>query len=200
MSTPSTTSWNQNGFQFLADDADPPKNATALAAINANISKAAGTTFACRILIKTINVATPGATSFGLMYSKNGGAYTAVTTTSSVIKAVQSSQAGIVDGEDTLQLIGSGTFMTLNGGVDETGSFTTGGVAALNDEIESHHFLQLVGADVVAGDTVDLRLYIGGSTAFTAQGSPTPGAYNQTPRITVLASTAGTKLPLLGVG
>jgi len=112
---------------------------------------------------------------------KNGGAYQNITTTSTIVKAV--AVGAFANGDNcTKRLSGTGTFETTAAGCTEDG--TSGGtandiVASGNSETECG--LQIVGADVAGGDTLDFRL--------TRDGGTLLDTYSVTPTLTVAAST-----------
>ncbi len=114
-------------------------------------------------------------------YSHNGGAFTNITTTSSVVRAVAAT-ALTNSGNCTKRLSGTGTFETTGAGQTEDGN--SGGTAndlAANGCSETECGLQILSADVANGDTIAFRLTCS-PTAITT--------YAQTPTITVV-ETAG---------
>lgn len=139
------------------------------------------TTFLCRVLLQCDASASNNAAPTW-QYSLNGGAFTAITTTSSVVKAVTPSCWA--DGASTTsRLGGSGTFDSTNAGctADGIAGGTTMDIAA-NGNNESEIGLQLV-AGLASGDTVDLRV-LDGSTVLT---------YTQTPRINITGPVASSR-------
>ncbi|MGH9256590.1 MAG: hypothetical protein ACRD3C_18675 [Vicinamibacterales bacterium] len=97
-------------------------------------------------------------------YRLNGGTWTNITTTSSVVKAVAVTPL-TNGGACTQRLSGTGTFESSGAGQTEDG--TSGGtandiVASGNSETECG--LQIVGADVVHGDVIEFRLTRDGGT------------------------------------
>jgi hypothetical protein len=108
-------------------------------------------------------------------YSRNGGAWTNITTTSTVARAVP--VAVFANGANcTQRLAGTGSFETSGAGCTEDG--TSGGSA--NDLLragctEQELGFQLRSADLVAGDYIDFRVI--GSTAITVNAANTPRAY-----------------------
>lgn len=120
-------------------------------------------------------------------YSKNSGTWTNITTISTNVKAVAS---GLVDGNDCVQRLGSGSFETSNQGQCDNG--TAGGAAldiAANFEYETECGLQIVGTDTVPSDTIELRVLTGGTAA-----TPT-----NIPSITVAAGATPVTVPVTGV-
>lgn len=97
-------------------------------------------------------------TDFQFRYRKNGGAWTDITTTSSVVKAVTA--AALTNGGNcTKRLSGTGTFESSGAGQTEDGN--SGGaandiVASGNSETECG--LQINSADVVDADVIEFSL------------------------------------------
>lgn len=111
---------------------------------------------------------------------KNGGAYQAITTSSTICKAVTTSVFANA-ANTTKRLSGTGTFETTSAGCTHDG--ISGGtafdiVASGNGETECA--LQLNIADLVPGDVVDFRL--------TRDGGVLLGTYAVTPSVTVAAT------------
>lgn len=147
-----------------------------LAALNTPISRAATdlTTFLCRVLIQ--NDATGAVNNVAPTWQRsiNGGAFAAITTASTGVKAVVPS-CWADAANTTSRLGGTGTFNTPNNGCTADG--TAGGAAmdiVASGNSETEIALQLV-AGLSAGDTIDLRI-LNGSTAITI---------TQTPRINI---------------
>ncbi len=129
-----------------------------------------------RIRITVNNTGTGSSGAMLLRYSKNGGAYTTVTTSSNDVRAVDASANAAVG----LTLATSEFALTAGAGTAEAGRYTETGTAAVlaNGSYEEDEFAFVIrSADVSVGDTIDLRMYDAGPTAFTT--------YTVTPRITV---------------
>ncbi len=99
----------------------------------------------------------PESRALFLRYSHEGGAFTVVDGSSSVVRSSLSSQ--FADDDDTTQQIGSGSFITPNGCMDELDGQTPTVEWVSNDEVEVEFCFQIRSADVTEGDTVDLRVY-----------------------------------------
>jgi hypothetical protein len=124
-----------------------------------------------------------------LQYQLNGGSWTNVTTSSSVVKAVGS--ANLTDNDVTTeQMAGSQTFQD-TGRVIEDGIGPTVVFGPSTDQ-EDEFSLQIVGADVVTGDEINLRTTKSG-VAMDAYGVAT------NPLITVDDPIGFDSLLLLGV-
>lgn len=95
---------------------------------------------------------------FEFQYRRNGGTWTNITTTSTVVKAVAAT-ALTNGGNCTKQLSGTGTFESSGAGQTEDG--TSGGTAndiVANGNTETECGLQIISADVTSGDTLEFRL------------------------------------------
>lgn len=161
---------DQVNFRFRNDDGNQA-TATWKANETTNISLAASVTFRLRIKYRDSSGIT-GTLTGALSVSKNGGGYAAITTSSTVVKLVSSSN--VTDGTATTeQLTTLNTFVA--GSVDSNGTVTS--VNLNNQCTEMEWVLQIVAANVTNGDTLDFRdTNIGGSTIVT-------------PRITVGAAS-----------
>lgn len=119
---------------------------------------AVDTTFLLRFTVQETGGTAASNTDNVFECQKNLGAWQAVTTTSTIAKAVAA--IPFTNGQAcTKRLSGTGTFETSGAGCTEDG--TSGGaandiVASGNSETECG--LQIVGADVAGGDTVEFRL------------------------------------------
>jgi hypothetical protein len=180
--------WEQKDFRFRNDDGTET-TATWDAAANTDISLSTASDDSRRIRFNfendgnTTSTVASGLAHFEFEYSKNSGAWTALTTSSSNIKIITS--ANYADGADTTQQLGSGTFETNNNGMDETGQVTVPSNTWNNaDLIEIETFVQVINADVADGDTIDIRI-----TPSSGSESAFVNTYTQTPRITVSKPT-----------
>jgi hypothetical protein len=133
-----------------------------------------------RILIQETGGADGNATDdWQLQYSKNGGAYTNITSISSVVKGFNS--GSLTDGDPT-------TNRGTNGITDGTGSFSAGEISedgliddmqlTASDFTEILYSLTLVSADLAYGDEVEFRVLINGATM----------SYLETPSLIIAAS------------
>jgi hypothetical protein len=125
---------------------------------------APGTTFRIRFTISNTGTAASGVIT--LRASKNGAAYTAVTTSST--NGGRSADASTAtDGTSftTAQfLLTAGPGTAVSGWYDEDGAFTASIVAGAYQEYEVG--LTIPATDVVGGDVIDFELY-NNTTAFT---------------------------------
>lgn len=142
-------------------------------ALNTNWTQITDQVFRVRFTIQE----TAGAAitqAYQLRYSKNGGAYTAITASSSNVKLALSGQFADLDA--ATQVLASGTGSYVNGQGIESSS-ATGSIAILasgNTEIEFS--LSIVGLDVANSDTLDFRVYTSAGVAIDT--------YTVTPRAT----------------
>jgi len=182
----------QQRFRFYNDDGSIT-TATAAAAENANLSITdGGGNKSYHLLIQMQETGgTSGATTddWQLQYSKNAGAWTNVTTTSSNVKAFDS--ANLTDGGS----IATGDFrLTAGTGTAQAGEISEDGL--LDDFIvrstqynEILFTIQTVDTDLAATDTLDFRVLLNGAT--------TGVTYSVTPRIT---NNAGAFSQAPGIG
>src|SRR5690349_8928184 len=109
--------------------------------------------------------------------SKNGGAYSAVGSATSSVRAVGSSN--LTDNANTTQQLSTGTFVA--GRVDDVdGTMTSTTSIPTNSVTDFEFMVQLVAADLANADTLDFRVYRSGTEVTT---------YTNTPRVTVLKVT-----------
>jgi len=151
--------------------------------------------------IRTIIHAAFGGTSdqnatFALSYSHNGGSFTRVTPTSSVIKSVTSDVSGYDDDDDATQLIStidSGCYIHPNGCIvtnnNVTGIFNWYYCGGFDSEVEMEWAVRLVGSDLKVGDTIELQSRLvggGGGIIF-------PGGYTYSIIIYIQSPTVNIK-------
>lgn len=178
----SAASPRQAAFRFYNDDgSESGSTATAAQDVNITITEGGGNcSFQLRIGIQNDN-ANPQPLTHQLQYSKNGGIYTDVTTTSSNVKAFNSANL-TNDATTTQRLTGLTGSFTGNGGVSEDGLTSSVSLPASGCK-ELLYAIQTVDADLANGDTLDLRVLANGSTL--------SGGYTVTPRITNQSAGAG---------
>lgn len=172
-----TVALDQDSFRFRNDDGT---EATATWMANANTNPSnfdpdVDTDFRLRILMQATGAEV--ISSPQLRYSLNGGAYTNVDGSSSVVRSLAS--ANLTDGGATTQQLGAGSFKA--GTVDEVDGLCAGNTY-FNQETEFEWSVRVRGADVVAGDTIDFRLYDGTTLLDT---------YTNTGRVTLGAGGGG---------
>jgi hypothetical protein len=174
----SSPQYDQDSFRARNDNGNET-DSTWTAAANTNWTQMVDKNFRVRFLVQETAGIADSDKTFQLEYSLNSGTWTDVTGSSSVIKAAPT--AYVTDGVDIAQQLGSGTFITPNAGFDEANG-QVGGTSldfSGSDEVELEFSLQIVGADVSNGDSIELRV----------KGLDT---YTNTPTITVTG--AGTFL------
>lgn len=174
-----TATFDQDAFRARNDDGDEA-TATWIAAANTDWTQAVDTNFRVRFLIQVAG-ANINSVQFQLQYNLNAAGWLDVNASSSV---VISSAGQLVDGGDTTQQLGVGTFApTDNNGQDEVDGLTalaSGFIAG--QESETEHCVQIVSADVVNNDSIQLRLVREADLAFDT--------YTNTPTITVSEAVA----------
>ena len=148
--------WEQDYFRFRDDD-DSEAAATWREDLNTDTTYVAADLDVNNRL--RIGVAETGGNAgknevITWFYSYKGGGWVAITTTSTVVKAIAS--ANFNDLDNSTQQITSGGFDTTNAAMSETG--TAGGAAldpAANSFVETELCFQVVGTEVSNGDTID---------------------------------------------
>lgn len=114
------------------------------------------TNYQLRITVQNTAAGSGGTGGVTWQYNHNGGGFTAISTTSSVIQQVD--DADLTDGDDTTQRQnGTGTFMTPNSWVVEAGTMPNLGFDASANS-EGLLSFQIIGADVADEDTITFEL------------------------------------------
>jgi hypothetical protein len=174
-----------DAFRFYNDGSESGSSPWAAQSTNISVRCGAGDRKVhLRVRIQETGGAAGASTDdWQLQYSKNGGAYTNVTASSSNVRADTGSS--LTDGSAT-------TNRATNGITDGTGSFVAGVQEEGDGQIADHQLtasnftehvfaLMLVAADLANGDTLDFRISLNGGS---------PGMTNSvTPRITVNKGT-----------
>lgn len=175
------TNWTLQVFRFYEDGTE--SGSTAAAAQNTNVTRTDGSSSADIHLRVAIwdGLGSGGSASddWQLQYSRNGGAYTNVTTSSSYIKGFNSSS--LTDAGATTQRLTGATGSFGAGEISEDG-LVDDLLVSSSTNTELLYSLTLVYADCNNGDTLDFRVLQNGVTI----------TYSVTPRITVSKSTAYT--------
>jgi hypothetical protein len=122
-------------------------------AVNTHWSQDADVTFRVRFAVEE-DAGGTGTVSGQLEASLNGGAFFNVTTTSTIVKAVASSQYAHDATTSDLNIGGAGGFVAGRG--SETGDTTD--VTLTSQHTEFEYALQIVSTDVANGNTIELRL------------------------------------------
>lgn len=162
----------QHSFRGRNDDGSQT-TATWKAAANTNFSQTLDTTFRLRFVIQSDAF---GGSTFTtkLQYNLNAAGWVDITTSSTVIVAVNS--ANITDTEATTQQVGAATFVA----GEETEDGVTGSVVLAQSQQTEHELVcQILSTGATVGDTIQVRCLESNGTVFTT--------YSQTPTITVVA-------------
>lgn len=146
--------WDQDSYAFYEDGTE--SGSAIIGSVNNQQTLTVDTNYQCRLLIQETGGASGSLMTPEWEYNHAGGGWINVTTTSSVIRAVDS--ANLTNGEDTTQRIGSGTFVTPNAWVSEVGGMPTLDFGA-NEECEGLLSFQIIGTDVTNGDEILLRMF-----------------------------------------
>ena len=181
--------FRQDAIQLFNDNGTDETDSTSKAGVGVDIT---GQALDENILVRFLVQETAGNPQANykpqLQIRLNGGTYQSVDGVSTIGRS--SASPVLVDGEDTTQRLGSGTFLTVNEGVDEVNGVA--GKNAMNfvgnDETEFVYCFQVRSADVSGGDNVEVRisdatidvygdpeikitLAVGGPTPFVGQGT-----------------------------
>ena len=180
--------YDQDSFRGRTNVPDPSGVNAAFdagdAGVNDNWTQDVDTLFRIRFLIQQ-TVATANnniATEFLVQYNKNGGGWTDVAVQSAVTDAVRYANGDFADGDDTTQLVGSGSFVT-GDGVEVTPTDTISFTEAALSETEIEFALEIYSGQVADEDIIELRLL------FSLDDETPPAtvlnSYTNTPSLTV---------------
>jgi len=177
------------------ETAAPPVGADWIAGVNENWTQRPSNAFRVRVLIEHDGLGLLSFNnSFDVTYSHNGGPFTLVSSSSSVIRSVNSAfYTDQADTTDFVGRIGTGDWSDTDNDAAVGASATTGLVAFNTgvQEIEVEFCFEIVSADVLDQDTIELQWTIFGGAAFS-------NGYTASPVITVdkdfllLATASGT--------
>lgn len=145
--------FDQDSYAFYSEGTE--SGSTIIGSVNNQQTLDTGTKYQCRILIQETGGADGSVNNQDWQYSHNSGTWTIITTTSSVVQAVDSDD--LTNGADTTQRIGSGTYDATNGWVSEDGMMTSNAIAA-NNECEGLLSFQIIAGDVSHGDEILIRM------------------------------------------
>jgi hypothetical protein len=157
--------WNQDSVQGFNDGTE--SGSTSKAAVNTTWDQPVDATFLVRFLIQETNAADVSNVSIDLklQHNYNGTGFIDTTTSSSYAKIVNSTN--LTHGDDTTQRIGSGTWVGDNNWVADTSGTTNTSSASEafssnpaegEDEAETLHAVQIVGADVTDNLNIQFRI------------------------------------------
>jgi len=153
-----TPNLDQDSYAFYNDGTE--SGSTIIGTANNSQNLDADTTYLVRFLIQEDNGGESSNFTAQLEYDVNSsGTWNNVTSTSNNVRAVTSGSLG-TDGGNTTQRLGSGTYLTTNGGIDN-GDGSAGGSAldfTGNTEAEVVYAIQLRSADLSNNDSVTLRV------------------------------------------
>lgn len=186
--------FEQTDYRGRNDDGGE-SGATWKAATNTSyeVNPAKSTNHRVRFAVAEVNGAKDNNRQFQLQYSKNGGAWTNVGTSTSNVQAASSSN--VSDGTQTTQQITTNTFA---GGELAVGDALAGDNTAIDfaggDTAEVEYSIEIIDADVAQADVIDLRVIFGDGTTlstYTNVASITVN-YNETvyPAVASVAASA----------
>lgn len=192
-----SATYNQTRYRGRNDDGGEA-SATWKAAVDTAypINPSLSQSHRLRIGVREETGASDNNTAFRLQYSKNGGAWTDVTTSSSNVQAASSSN--VSDGTQTTQQITSSTFA---GGELAVGDAVAGDNTGIDfsglDVAEVEFSITVVSADVVQDDTIELRVVFDGGTVLSTYNSLATinVAYDQTAAADAASASAGASDP-----
>lgn len=167
-------------FSFRGYNDGTEAGSTAIAAENANFSQAVNTTFQIRFHLGELS---NGTDSIGwqLQYNKNGAGWLDVNASSLVVRSTGS--VNLTDLADcTERLTNTGTFVADNDGVEDVDGLTGSKLAWTLLNWEVLYSIQIRSADVVNGDSIQLRV--------VKQGGTPLDVYTNTPTVTVTVGAA----------
>jgi len=180
-STPTATvngipEFDQDSFRARNDDGNET-SATWSADTNIDWTQVVDVNFRVRFVVHETGYGAEADKTFQLEYNLNGGGWNDVNGASSVVRAWAS--PNLADGADTTQQIGSGTPVGANNDAfDEVDGLAGGSNLDFSgsDEVELEYCVQIRSADVVADDSIQLRI-------------KNLDSYTSTPTITVALAT-----------
>lgn len=143
-----------------------------LAMVNADLDA----NYRCRLRVRETAGGNPGGHSFQLEYRLNGGTWTTVNATSSVVRS--SASPNVTDGAATADnelTGGAGTGVFDVGWFDEVDGLSASINMSANDWTDVEYCFQFRSADISDSDTVDLRVTDSGSALDTYTDAETPG-------------------------
>ncbi len=121
-----------------------------------------------------VEVGTQNNVSLKLQYNRNSAGWNDVTSSSIVARSSVSSQ--FADDDDTTEhgvtFVGSGSFVTVNSGMDEDGDATGSTTTAAQDFWATEFCFQLREADLADSDSVLFRMVLADNTALDSYPSP----------------------------
>jgi hypothetical protein len=170
----------QTRYRFRSDAATVDAAPTWAANENTTYFPGLSTNFRLRFEVQNTGSTSTGAQTWNLFFSRNASAYAQVSVSSSYVQSVAAS----VDADNTALTVrrltaDAGTFV--NGQYDSTGA--TGTITLAGSSVSELEFGLVLSGTFVSGDTLDFRVYRGGSTALNT--------YTQIPRVTVTVTTLG---------
>jgi hypothetical protein len=156
---------DQRAWRFRNDDGNQT-SATWKAAQNTAITQAAGENFRLRFETQETGGGASNNVDFTLQYNRNGTGWVTVTTSSAVVRLIDS--PFVADNTPTTNQLTAGTGTFLAGSVIGS-SESTGRVSFAGSEHTEHEWkLVLVPGDVANGDTIAFRVNVNGAVTTTA--------------------------------
>jgi len=152
-----TAAFDQTQFRFRNDDGTEV-TATWRQSVNVDDTQDTSTTYRVRFTVEETAGGAANNKLWQAEISLNGAARQDVTTSSSVVIAVNSQ---LTEGNDCTQIISSSTFISTNNGQSEDGEAGGGGNDyAGSDKGEYEFSYQIVDGDVSDTDDIDIRIFL----------------------------------------
>lgn len=189
MGKPVAPAFDQDAFRARTNVPNPLLNAAfdaGDAALNANWAQDVDVLIRVRFVIQQTVAGASNHdntdTEFLLQYNKNGGGWNDVAAIGADTDPVQYMNAVFTDGDNTTQLLGSGTFVA-GDGVEITPTDTIVFTESALTETEIEFAIEIVSGQVADGDTIQLRLIY--SDTNESPPATVCEAYTNTPTMTV---------------
>lgn len=145
--------FDQDSYAFYADGTE--SGSTIIGVKNSQQTLDVDTFYQCRLLLQETGGAAGDCRTPEFEYNHESGGWLNVTTASSAIQAVDSTN--LTHGNDTTQRLGSGTYVTPNAWITETGPMPTLAFGS-GEECEGLLSFKIVAADVLHDDNILLRM------------------------------------------
>ncbi len=166
-----TAALSQSHFRGRSDASSVDTAATFIAAVDTNYNLGAGITSRIRFTVQETGGGNPAAATVKLQAQKNSGGYFDVTTSSTIVKAIDAGASAEDTSIATKQLTGTGSYIA--GRYSEDGSPATTVDMTASSNTEWEFGFQIVAGDVALSDTINLKVVALSGTSITATTVPT---------------------------
>lgn len=189
--------YDQTAYRGRNDDGGE-SSATWIASTNTSWTQYYKDPFRIRFAVAEVNGAKDNNRTFQIQYNKNSTGWTNITTSSSNVQAVTSSN--YADGDPTTQQISSGAFAGGRMSEDGIAGDNTSTDFAGGDTAEHEYALNFVNADVADGDVFDFRLIFGDGTSFSTYTNTANVTVSTSTNVTISAAAASTTATAVNPG